>query len=40
MSSGTIAQRVERGAIDGKVLCSRLFPTRFHYLFGLITISF
>ena len=38
MSSGTIAQWVERGVINGKVLCSRLKRDRFHFLFGLLSL--
>ena len=34
VSNGPLAQSVERGTNNGKVLCSRLILTRFHFLFG------
>ena len=41
VSNGPLAQLVERGANNGKVLCSRLIWTRFHFLFAnWITFSF
>ena len=33
-----IAQWVERSAINGQVPCSRLIWTRFHFLFGLLSL--
>ena len=36
VSNGPLAQLVERGANNLKVLCSRLIRTRFHFLFGLL----
>ena len=37
-SNGPLAQWVERGANNGKVVCSRLIRTRFHFLFGLVSL--
>ena len=34
-----VAQSVERGTNNGMVLCSRLIRTRFHFLFGLLSLS-
>ena len=39
VSIGPLAQSVERGTNNGKVVCSRLIPSRFHFLFGLLSIS-
>ena len=36
--NGQIAQLVERGAINRKVLCSRFIRARFHFLFGLLSL--
>ena len=33
-----VAQSVERGTNKGMVLCSRLIRTRFHFLFGLLSL--
>ena len=38
MSSGQLAQLVERGADKCKVVCSRLIRTSLHILFGLASI--
>ena len=38
ISNGALAQSVERGANNGKVLCSSLRRTRFHFLFGLLSL--
>ena len=38
VSIGPLAQSVERGANNGKVLCSRLIRTRFDFLFGLLSL--
>ena len=38
MSSGPLAQLVEDGADNGKVLCSRLIRTKFNFLFGLFSL--
>ena len=43
VSNGPLAQLVERGARNRKVLCSRfiltrLIRTRFHFLFGLLSL--
>ena len=38
VSGGPLAQSVERGADNGKVLCSRLIRNRFHFLFGLLSL--
>ena len=38
VSNGPLAQLVERGANNLKVLCSRLIRTRFHFLFGLLSL--
>ena len=37
VSNGPIAQSVEHGANNGKVLCSRLIRTRFNFLSGLLS---
>ena len=37
LSNGPLVKSVARGANNGKVLCSRLKRTRFHFLFGLLT---
>ena len=37
-SNGPLAQSLERGANNGKVVCSRLIRTRFHFLFGLVSL--
>ena len=38
VSNDPLAQSVERGANNGKVLCSRLIRTRFRFLFGLLSL--
>ena len=38
VSNGPLAQSEERGANNGKVLCSRLMRTRFHFLFGRLSL--
>ena len=38
VSNGSLGQSVERGSNNGKVLCSRLIRTRFHFLFGLLSL--
>ena len=38
VSNGTLAQSVERGANNGKVVCSGLIGTGFHFLFGLFSL--
>ena len=38
VSNGTLAQSVERGSNNGKVVCSVLIGTRFHILFGLFSL--
>ena len=38
VSNGPLAQLVERGANNRKVLCSRFILTRFHFLFGLLSL--
>ena len=38
VSSGKLAQLVERDASNGKVACSRLTRTIFHFLFGLLSL--
>ena len=38
IANGPLAQSVERGANNGKVACSRLVQTRFHFLFGLLSL--
>ena len=37
VTNGALVQSVERGTDNGKVLCSRLMQTRFHFLFGLLS---
>ena len=37
VTNGTLAQLVERGTDNSKVLCSRLMQTRLHFLFGLLS---
>ena len=36
VANAPLAQLVERGANNGKVVCSRFIRTRFHFLFGLV----
>ena len=38
LSNGPLAQSVERGSNNGKVLCSRLKQITFHFLFGLLSL--
>ena len=38
VSDGPLAQSVERGDNNGKVVCSRLIRTSFHFLFGLLSL--
>ena len=38
VSNVQLAQSVERGANNGKVLCSRLIRSSFHFLFGLLSL--
>ena len=38
VSNAPLAQSVDRGANNGKVACSRLIQTRFHFLFGLLSL--
>ena len=38
VSNGPLAQSVERGAKNGKDLCSRLIRTRFRFLFELVSL--
>ena len=38
VSSGPLPQSVERGADNGKVACSKLIRTRFHFLFELVSL--
>ena len=38
VSNGPLVQSVERGTNDGKVVCSKLIPSRLHFLFGLLSI--
>ena len=38
VSSSQLAQLVERGANNSKVLCSRLIRTKVHFLFGLLSL--
>ena len=38
VSSGLLAQSVERGPDNGKVRCSRLKRTGFHFLFGIVSL--
>ena len=38
VSNGPLAQAAERGANNGKVLCSRPIRSRFSFLFGLLAL--
>ena len=38
VSNAQLAQSVERGANNGKLLCSRLIRSSFHFLFGLFSL--
>ena len=38
VSNVPFAQSVERGTNNGKVVCSRLTPNRFYFLFGLLSL--
>ena len=38
VSNDSLAQSVERGANNSKVVCSGIIRTRFHFLFGLLSL--
>ena len=38
VSNGPLAQSAERGTNNGKVVCSKLTQTRFHFLLGLLSL--